>query len=137
MRLKVFANYHQGFILLFPLFLLCCSRNPEEIPVIPPPTNPLIREFIGYGVVSVPFIHVVDEPHQDGASLGYLRKGSLVKIIERRILRNRGNPETWVLVDVQYSGVPDGKIRGWLGGNSISVFDNEVQALTAAEAITP
>ena len=137
MRLKVFAKYHQGFVWLFPLFLLFCSRGAEETPVIPRPTNPLIREFIGYGVVNVSFIHVVNEPRQDGTSLGYLRRGSLVKITERRILRNRGNSEIWVLVDAQYPGAPEGKISGWLEENSIVVFDTEVQALTAAEAMTP
>jgi hypothetical protein len=137
MRLRVIFNNYQGFVLLLPFFFLFCSRSSEETPVIPPPTNPLVREFIGYGVVNDSFIHVVNEPRQDGASLGYLRKGSLVKIMERRILNNRGNPEIWVLVDAQYSGVPEGQIQGWLGERSLSIFNNEVQAVTAAEAMSP
>ena len=137
MRVRVFLWYNQGLLLLFPLFLLGCDRFSEETPVIPPPTNPLIREFIGYGVVNVSFIHVAAEPRQDSTSLGYLRKGSLVKIKERRILRDRGNSEIWVLVDAQYSGTPEGIIQGWLGESSLNIFQNEVQAITAMEAMTP
>ena len=135
MRLRVFAGNYQGFILLLPLFLLFCSRSSEETPVIPPPTNPLIREFIGYGVVNVSFVHVADEPGLDGTSLSYLRKGSLVKIVERRMLNNRGNSEIWVMVDTQYSDAPGDKIRGWLRESNLIVYNNEEQANTAAETM--
>ena len=134
MRLRVLINNYQGLIVLLPLFLLFCSRGSEEKEVIPPPTNPLIREFIGYGVVNASFVHVMSEPGQDGVSLGYLRKGSLVRIIERRTLSNRRNRSIWVLVDT-YPGVQEEAIQGWLEESSISVFENEVQALTAMEAM--
>jgi hypothetical protein len=134
MKLDVFPRYGQGCFLLFMLFF-SCNRNTEEIPLIPPATNPLAREFIGYGVVNESFIHVVKEPRQNEVSLGYLRKGSLVKIIERRALTNQGNVEIWVLVDAEYSGTPDGKIQGWLMENTLNVFDTESRALTASEAM--
>ena len=102
--------------------------------MIPPPTNPLIREFIGYGVVNPPFVHIVDEPRQDARPLAYLRRGSVVKIVERQTIRNRGIPETWVLIDVT---LPEGMIQGWLGENYINVFRNEGQANTAAGTMTP
>jgi hypothetical protein len=134
MRLVVYPRYGQGLVFLLMLFL-SCNRNAEEIPLIPPATNPLTREFIGYGVVNESFIHVVREPKQNEVSLGYLRKGSLVKIIERRALTNQGNVEIWVLVDAEYSGTPEGKIQGWLMENTINVFDTESRALTASEAM--
>ena len=137
MRLRVLNSYNQGLLLLLPLFLLFCCRNKEESPVIPPPTNPLTREFIGYGVVSSPFAHVMNEHRQDGTALAYLRRGSLVKIIERRNIRNRGISEIWVLVDAQYFAVPEGIIQGWLRENTLSVFDNELKAQTAAETMAP
>jgi hypothetical protein len=135
MRLVFSPRYGKGLFFLFML-LLSCNRNTEEIPLIPPATNPLTREFIGYGVVNESFIHVVREPRQNEASLGYLRKGSLVKIIERRALTNRGNVEIWVLVDAEYTGTPEGKIQGWLMENTLNVFDTESRALTASEAMT-
>jgi hypothetical protein len=134
MRLKVLPLCRQGLLLLL---LLSCNRNTEEIPVIPPLTSPLSREFIGYGVVNESFIHVVNEPKPDELSLGYLRKGSLVKIIERRALPNRGNVEIWVLVEAPYSTVPEGKIQGWLMEETLNVYDTESRALTASETMTP
>ena len=157
MRLRFINNYYQGefctireyieqnsqaicqwqiasFLLLFSLSLLSCGRNSNQSLVIPPPTNPLIREFVGYGVVTASFAQVLDEPRQDGVSLAFLRRASLVRISERRILRNRGVSEIWVLVDAHS---PEGMIKGWLGENTINVFDNEDQALTAARAMSP
>ena len=143
MRIRFLSYCNQGdfirrkipvFLLLFPLLFLSCSRVSNHSPVIPPPTNPLIREFIGYGVVSVSFAQVLDEPRQDGATLTILRRSSLVRIIERRILRNRGLSEVWVLVEAQGS---EGKVEGWLGESSINVFNTEVQASTAAGAMSP
>ena len=121
-------NFKVSLVLLFPLLLLFCSPNSNKDSLIPPPTNPLIREFIGYGVVTASFAQVLEEPRLDGASLAILRRASLVRIIERRIVRNRGLSEIWMLVDAQGS---EGKIQGWLDESSINVFSTEVQALTA------
>ena len=137
MRVGVLRYYGQALILLFPLFLFCCNRNSDEIPLVPPPTNPLEREFIGYGVVDVSFVHILSGPMQDNDSLGYLRKRSLVRITERRSVNGRGNAESWVKVDAPYPASSDGKIQGWLRESSLNVYDNEVQALTAAQAMTP
>ena len=133
MRIRFVTIIYQ-VLLLIPLFFLSCNRNSDAKQMIPPPTNPLIREFIGYGVVNISFAHVIDEPNQDGRSLANLRRGSMVKIIERQVQRNRGIPETWVLVDAQVS---EESIHGWLRESSINVFNNEVQALTAAGAMNP
>jgi len=137
MRVGVLRKRGQAFALIFPFIFFSCGRNREEIAVIPPPTNPMIREFIGYGVVNVSFVHILNEPVQDGESIGYLRKRSMVKIIERSSLRDRGNVETWVKIDTEYTGVPDNKIQGWLREASLNIYDNEEQAYTAAQAMTP
>ena len=148
MRIRFINRYNQGtklrfvfdiyfklsILVLFLLLLLSCSRNSNQGPLIPPPTNPLIREFIGYGVVTTSFAQVLEEPRQDGVSLAILRRASLVRIIERRIIRNRGLSEIWLFVEAQE---PEGKVQGWLGENSINIFSNEVQAFTAAEAMNP
>jgi hypothetical protein len=136
MRLVVSLAKYPALLLLFAL-LLSCNRNSDEIEVIPPLTNPLSREFIGYGVVNESFIHVVKEPAQDDISLGYLRKGSIVKIIERRTFTRRGIIEIWTLVDAAYTGTPEGKIQGWLMENTLNVYDTESRALTASETMTP
>ncbi|GHU68046.1 hypothetical protein FACS189447_10510 [Spirochaetia bacterium] len=117
--------------------LVSCTRNQEEAPLEPPPTDPLARDFIGYGVVNASFTHVENEAGQKGVSLGYLRKGSLVKIIERRSLTDQENVELWILIEADYQGAPNGKIQGWLRESTVEVYDNERRALTASETMTP
>jgi hypothetical protein len=123
--------------LLCAFFLVSCSKGAEELPLIPPTTDPLSRDFIGYGVVNASFIHVSSEPGQDSTSLGYLRKGSLVRIIERRAVTNRQNVELWLLVDTESQGSPEGKISGWLKEQDADIYDNEGRARTASETMMP
>ncbi|MDR3249013.1 MAG: hypothetical protein LBT39_09540, partial [Treponema sp.] len=70
------------FALVIAVLLLSCSEK-EEIQLIPPATPPLSRGEIGYGVVNVSYTHVVDQPSSQGLSLGYLRRGSVVRVMER------------------------------------------------------
>jgi hypothetical protein len=116
---------------------ISCTKGQEEIFLEPPPTNPLARDFIGYGVVNASFTHVEDEAGQNGVSLGYLRKGSMVRIIERRSLTNQEYAELWILIEADYQGAPGGRIQGWLRESAVEVYDNESRALTASETMTP
>lgn len=118
------------------MFFISCGRTGSDISIIPPPTNPLARDIIGCGVVEVSFAHVQAEPGSND-SLGYLRRRSVVRIIERGSVNNNGNMESWVKIDSPYSGAPDGKIQGWLRESSLIIYDNEDQAQTAARAMTP
>lgn len=132
-----FLRIHSQALLLLVLFL-SCVRNSTETPVIPPSTNPLANEFIGYGVVNIAFAHVTADPLQD-TPLGFLRKRSLVQITERRTLSGRGNTETWVKI-TEYSADPNSAqtaIEGWLRENSLNVYDNVFQAVTASQAMLP
>ena len=121
-------------ILLFIIGLSGCHRSSSEGPVIPPETHPLVREFIGYGVINVSFTQLLDEPGS-GTSLGYLRQGTVVRIMERRRLINRGLTELWVMVEGNYQG-PGSISRGWLMETVMEIFDNESRANTASRAIT-
>jgi hypothetical protein len=111
------------------MLFFSCARSSEEAPVLPPPTHPLSRSLIGYGVVSASYTHVVDIPSQQGISLGYLRRGSVVPVIERRYFNNQGTTESWIMVDENY--------RGWLKEEVIVIYDHEAQARTAAESMVP
>jgi hypothetical protein len=102
-----------------------CRRSSDEIPVMPPETNPLAREYIGYGVVTVSFTHVLTEPDPKGVSQGYLRRGTVVPIVERRQLNNQGKPELWVLTEGNY--------RGWLQVTALEIYENESRANTASK----
>jgi hypothetical protein len=131
MKIRPYLYGNQFFLLLLTLIstFMSCTRASEENPVIPPTTNPLSSHVVGYGVINVSYTHVVDQPSANAVSLGYLRQGSVVRIIERRSLTDAlGISELWVFVDGNY--------RGWLQETVVNIFSNEAQAKTAGESMT-
>jgi hypothetical protein len=125
------------FLFLVGFFVISCPGKPAlkrfsgngESAILPPSTPPLSRSVIGYGVISVSYTHVTSEPSPSGFSLGYLRKSSIVEVLERRSVNNGGVTESWVLVG--------DSPRGWLREDVIQVYDNEAKARTAAESLRP
>ncbi|MDR1956501.1 MAG: hypothetical protein LBQ30_06575 [Treponema sp.] len=120
------GQVHILWVMVMAVLWSSCARATQELTIVPPPTNPLSRSVIGYGVVNVSYTHVVNEPGQAGVSLGYLRRGSIVRILERRL--GEGNAESWVLVEGNY--------RGWLKETVVDIYGLEAQAKTAAEVMT-
>jgi len=109
-----------------------CTGKNEETPVIPPLTSPLSQSFIGYGVVNVSYTRVAAQPEEnnsaeDSVSPGYLRRGSVVCILRRRMVKNQKKSESWVLVE--------GSCTGWLKESLVDIYDTEPQARTASESI--
>ena len=136
MRVRYFIAFLQLLFLLLLLGALSgCRRGAEELPVVPPETNPLSREYIGFGVVNVSFTHLLDESGPAGSSLGYLRRGTVVRIIERRVIMNRGSEETWVFVEGNYQG--QGSVSsGWLAETALVIYDSESRANTASRTMS-
>jgi hypothetical protein len=133
MRIKFISAHDQAVSLFFLLFIIIfpgCRRSSAEPSVVPPETRPLFREYIGYGVVSVSFTHLLSEPQ--GVSHGYLRRGTVVRIIERRQLVIQGNAESWVLAEGNYQANVS---RGWLLETTVDVYASEAQAITASKAM--
>jgi len=110
------------------VFLGSCSANREDIPVIPPVTSPLSREYIGIGVITASFTHVTAETSENSESLGYLRRGTLVRVIRRQIIRTPEGFISWVLID--------GETQGWLREDVMDIYNNESQARTASEVMS-
>jgi hypothetical protein len=133
MRVGFSRYYRQVLFFLFVLSLGGCGKNTREIPLVPPTTPPLSRPVIGYGVVNVSYTLVVERPGEREVSLGYLRRGSLVQVIERRVLKKQETAEHWVLVE---ETAPPGQYRGWLRESVVDIYGNEFQAKTAAESMT-
>jgi hypothetical protein len=75
-------------------------------------------------VIGVSYVHVMDEPDSGGVALGYLRSGSIVQVLERRMVNRGGDTESWVLVEGNY--------RGWLREGTMQIFENRAKAETAA-----
>jgi len=117
------------------IIMSACDRKRDEMPVIPPLTSPLSQTFIGFGVVNVSYTRVAAQPEEDNfaedseenASPGYLRRGSVVCILQRRLVKNQEKPESWVLVY--------GSCTGWLKESLVDIYDTESQARTASESM--
>jgi hypothetical protein len=137
MRVWLSAYRRQGHIFL--LFLLvffslgACGKKSEEIPLSLPATPPLSRPVIGYGVVNVSYTHLAKEPGEGSFSRGYFRRGSLIRVLERRAVLTEESAESWVLVE---GPSPRGQERGWLRESVVDIYDNEFQANTAANSMT-
>jgi hypothetical protein len=127
MRITAKRAIGQLLLLLTVASFFACSGRKDETPVIPPVTSPLTRDHIGYGVITASFTHITSEPSEDSSSLGYLRRGSLVRIIKRQNVKTGVAFESWVRVD--------GVQNGWLKEEVMDIYNTESQAKTASESI--
>ena len=128
MRITLKYAFSQ-LLTVFVIMALCaCPAKKEEIPVIPPLTSPLSRDYIGFGVITSSFTHITAEPSQDSRDIGYLRRGSLVKIIRRQTIRTGGGFTSWVFTE--------GNQQGWLREDVMEIYESEDQAKTASESMS-
>jgi hypothetical protein len=127
MSLIIFNAIGQGlarrfFPLVFvicSLFVVSCGRKSSGTIAPPPPTLPLSRPVIGYGVVNTSYTQVLDQPVQGSVSLGYLRRGAVVQVLERTA--------SWIKVKGQY--------LGWIKEEGVNIYDNESKAETASSLV--
>ena len=127
MRITLKHTLGQLSLLLCISALYACTANREESPVIPPVTSPLSRDYIGFGVIKDSFTHVTLDPSDDSRSMGYLRRGSLVRVLRRQTVRTSSGFVSWVLIE--------GEEQGWLKEEVMDIYDSESQARTASESI--
>ncbi|MCL2764862.1 MAG: hypothetical protein FWD40_06230 [Treponema sp.] len=139
MRIAIKHALGQLCLLSCIIFIICsCGINRDETPVIPPETSPLSGDYIGFGVITSSFTHITSDPSEDSSSLGYLRRGTLVRIIRRQVLRTPEGFVSWVLTD----GNHDDNFRlsnsmtGWLKEEVMDIYNNESQARTASESMS-
>jgi hypothetical protein len=126
--MRVGDSFYKGQGIVIAALLLaaasCSPRSVEKQLVLP--VSPLLsRDLIGYGVIVVSYTHVLDQPQRDAPSQGYVRKGSIVRVLERRLVQQDGKGISWVLIDGDY--------QGWLEEGNIQIYDNESRAKTASE----
>jgi len=126
MKISVKYIIRQVFLAAFvSLSLSVCNLRKDEIAVSPPITFPLSQSYIGFGVINVSYTRISSDIEDNSPSAGYLRQGSVVRIIERRMVKNEGKTEAWVLVE--------GTVKGWLKESLIDIYGNESQAVTASK----
>jgi hypothetical protein len=80
-------------------------------------------------VITASFTHISAEPGDSSHSLGYLRRGSLVKIVKRQTIRVNNNFVSWVQLDINDIQ------NGWLEESVMNIYSSEGQAKTASESI--
>lgn len=80
------------------------------------------------------FVHLMTEPGPPGESRAYLRRGTVVRILERRPIVNQEKSELWVLAEGNYEG-PGNASRGWLEETTVEIYDSESRAKTASKAM--
>ncbi|MDR0322863.1 MAG: hypothetical protein LBI12_00280 [Treponema sp.] len=127
MRITAKHILGQLLIILCISVLCACRIRKEEGPVLPPVTSPLSRNYIGFGVITESFTHITADPAEGSPSIGYLRRGSLVKIVRRQTIKNNSGFVSWVLIDDSHPG--------WLKEEVMDIYDMESQARTASEAM--
>jgi len=127
MRITAKRALGQLLLLLAIFTLSACKGKNEEAPVIPPITSPLSRDFIGFGVVTASFTHLTFDPVEDSPTKGYLRRGSLVRILKRQQVKTANGFSSWVLAE--------GSQQGWLREEVLEIYDNESRAKTASESL--
>ena len=119
--------YRQVLAGVLVLLLCSCSNKKADSAIQPPVTSPLMRTVIGYGIINVSYTQLKTEPGVESSSRGYLRRGSVVRILERRMVKNGNQLENWILAEGDY--------QGWLKEEIVDMYDNELQARTAAESL--
>jgi hypothetical protein len=127
MRITLNHLLGQLFLAGFILTICACTGRREEVLVVPTVTSPLSRDYIGYGVITASYTHVTSDPADNSPSIGYLRRGSFVRILRRQSIKTPSGFQSWVLID--------GDNYGWLMENVMDIYDNEDQARTASESI--
>jgi hypothetical protein len=130
---QLLSVIHCFLIIVFLSVLSACSARKDEVILIPPVTSPLSKDYIGFGVITSSFTHITATPEENSPSNGYLRRGSLVKIMKRQTIRTQSGFVTWVLINSASSGLAE--ITGWLKEELIDIYDSESQARTASEFI--
>ncbi len=125
--MRITAIHIIGQLLLL-LTVCTCTVKKEEASVVPPVTSPFSKDYIGFGVIAESFTHVLSDPSEDSSSIGYLRRGSMVKVLRRQTVKNENAYTSWVLIE--------GNQHGWLKEEAMDIYDSENQAKTASESIS-
>jgi hypothetical protein len=79
---------------------------------------------LGYAVVGASYTRIMSEPGPGGVALGYARERTILRALERRLVREGDERSLWVLVEGDY--------QGWLPGSVVVIYESEDKAKTAA-----
>jgi hypothetical protein len=121
------------FVWLLLLLAAACTPRTGAETVIPPETPLFESSVIGYGVVNQSFANILGKTDAASDVLGFIRKGGIVKIMERRADLKNGEPsEIWIYVTTEVEEAGDRPVSGWLREPGIDRYENLPRAQSAA-----
>ncbi|MFQ3547303.1 MAG: hypothetical protein SNJ56_03115, partial [Termitinemataceae bacterium] len=123
--IKTSYNNYRGLatiIVLISTLFTGCSLFERTVPVTPPATFQLSRQNLGYAVVQNTYTQLLDSCEASGVSLGILRQGTMLEILERRFVQTGGSIQNWIRVD-------NNGEKGWVREEVVLVFPRKEQAL--------
>jgi hypothetical protein len=82
---------------------------------------------VAYALVRTAYVNVLDIPETTGVSIAYFRQGTILRVLERRMINHKDGSVSWVLVQEGNSQ------KGWVLESGLQVYDTEEQAKTAAQ----
>ncbi|HAE22026.1 MAG TPA: hypothetical protein DCG47_06860 [Spirochaetaceae bacterium] len=105
--------------------LAACARN-DGVTVSLEPT-PLVSGGIGWGVVTIAYARLLEEPSLNAAEAGFARRGQVFELTARRRVTHANATSLWYLLKGQESG-------GWIQESSLRVHATMEQAQNSPEA---
>jgi len=117
-------RFFPAIIILYVLLhsVSCFLSKPEDT-IYPPATHPLSRSVLGFVVITDSYTQLLDRLGSEGVSLGVLRRGTILPVLERRLMQGESKTESWIFVAAEE--------KGWIREASGQVFQTETQAKTA------
>jgi uncharacterized protein YgiM (DUF1202 family) len=114
--------------LLLLAFLAGCGNGNQEKKIELPSTQ-VMGLSEGWAVVLTNYVRIRATPQADGIEITALAKGAVVKIVDK------GNSETVKNVTDFWYEVESGGNRGWLFGQNLKVFHDQMEAEKAVAEI--
>lgn len=105
--------------------MISCADNVTRNVVLD--ETPIISGGLGWGVVSLAYIRLMQAPSLDAPDSGTARRGDIGRILARSRSFEDKNANVWYKLDF-------GTISGWLQDSTLTVYRNEAEAKKVSEA---
>lgn len=112
------------FALSFFLMISCTENATRNIIL---DETPVISGGLGWGVVSLAYVRLMQEPSVESGDSGTARRGDVGRIIARSRLFDDKNRGVWYKLEL-------GTSTGWLHESTLTVHHSEAEAKKNAEA---
>jgi len=105
--------------------MISCTENAAKNVILD--ETPIISGGLGWGVVSLAYVRLMQEPSVEAADSGTARRGDVGRIIARSRSFEAKNMGVWYKLEL-------GATTGWLHESTLTVHHREAEAKKMAEA---